>query len=377
MQINQYKKALPFLMKAKVTCLVWGNHGIGKSSAPQQFCDENGYKLFNLRLGSLEVGDLLGLGDFKLDATGKKVATQFFMPDWLKDLFDFCEQNPDKQAIIHLDEINRARRDILAPVFQMVLDYRLHTYEFPKNVFVIASANPPTDDYNVLDMSDKAFLDRFLHIKLAPSRKEWIDYAENKVDSSIINFIKDNNKMLEMNLEDFSVNDFAQPSRRSWEKVSDLLKAGTPKELQQELISGKVGLVAAVAFEEFLNKAEKPLTAEEILNNYQEHIETIKKHSSKKTNRADLLKNTCTDLEKFFEKNEVLSEPQGENLVAFINTIPVDLSFTLLRTIYLKKCCRDLFEKDKQIIERIKTAKEAIKKADKPIETVKKAKKKA
>ncbi len=61
MRITDLKVLLPFAFKAKLTPFIWGAHGVGKSAVIKQYAVENGYDFIDLRLGQLEVGDLLGL----------------------------------------------------------------------------------------------------------------------------------------------------------------------------------------------------------------------------------------------------------------------------------------------------------------------------
>lgn len=359
MLLSEYKRALPWLMQSRTSAFVWGHHGIGKSEAVEQFSDENKYKMFNLRLGSMDVGDLLGLGDFVIE-NGKKVATQFFMPDWLKACFDFCNANPDKWAIIHLDEINRARKDVLSPVFQMVLDYRLHTYEFPKNVYCIASANPPTDDYTVTDISDNAFMDRFCHIKLTPSTDEWLKYAEaTEHDSEVVGFIKEMPDHLSTKLEEFSLDQFVKPSRRSWTKVSKLRKMGTPSDVMAQLGFGLVGITSYLAFEEYCKNSDKPIPGIEVLENYKKHKKNVLKMSAYDgTGRGDLLKSTTDDLVSMTGTLQ-LNKTQADNLIDFLLDIPVGLAYATLRKLYYNESVRTYADKSKKLREKLEKGKAA------------------
>ena len=183
MNIKKFKEAMPYLIQANVATLIQGHHGVGKSQAVKQYCDENGYGFVDLRLGTQDVGDLLGLADFELDAKGNKIATKFMRPTWFP-------VDPASKGIIFLDEINRGRRDVLQAVFQLCLDKKIHEYALPKGWHVVAAMNPSTEDYIVTDISDKAFLDRFCHIKLSPSKQEWFDYAKKtKMNAELVQFV--------------------------------------------------------------------------------------------------------------------------------------------------------------------------------------------
>lgn len=358
MKIATLKEAIPYLHQAKIAALIWGHHGVGKSQAVRQYCDDNNMGFVDLRLGTQEVGDLLGLAEFKVDPkTGEKVATKFMQPEWLPT-------DPNSKGIIFLDEVNRARRDVLQAVFQLVLDRRIHTYELPKGWHVIAASNPNTEGYIVADIGDKAFMDRFCHIQLHPTTDEFLKYAENKeFDRDVINFLRTDSNMLQEPMEEITVLQDRKPSRRSWEAVSRLKKLDTPFHVFQELCYGLVGNAATIAFIESLKNSDKPFSAEQILNKYDTISKKIKEFGDSSKNeggRFDLLKATCDNLQAHLdkvEKNGVkLEKDQLKNICSFCKDLPVDISFALIRELYLIESLRDTFDSDKKVNEIIKNA---------------------
>jgi hypothetical protein len=336
MRISEYKAALPVLFAARVTALVWGRHGIGKSTAPDQFAAENGHKLFNLRLGNMEVGDLLGL------PSTDGAETRFNMPDWLREVFEFATANPTKYAIIHLDEINRVRRDMLSPVFQIALDYRLHTYVFPDNVRVIASANPPTKDYQgVYDITDCAFLDRFCHIKLEPSVEEWLDYQRSiGSDDKMTRFYSQHPTTIEHVGEDFSVDSLVKPSRRSSEAAMRLYKLGAP----QSLIYGCIGATVGQMFYAWVQKDEaKSIKGEQIRLEWSK----VKKKVEELVKNGEMgqLKTICGEINGYYaplKDIKAVTKKEINNLRDFFDTIPEDMAYgELLKLVRTSEALRD------------------------------------
>lgn len=356
MLIKDFKASIPFLIKAKVVPLLWGAHGTGKSSIVRQVCDANNWHFTDLRIGSMsDAGDLIGLPDFITDNNGKKVATAFFMPDWLKESIDFCEANPDKYSVLFLDEINRARKDLQTPLFQMILDHRLHTHRFPSNLFIIAAANYNTDDYNTSEFGDLALISRFAHAKLTPSTKEWVEYAEeSKYDPSVVSFIQEQKAMLETKVQEFSL-DFVKPCRRSWEMVSRLIKSGMPQTMLQEWSYGVVGITATAAYLESLRNSDKPLTGEEILKSYKKHKAKIQQWSEAKDGgRFDMVKTSCDSLVKAIQDQQKagvkLKKVEGANMLDFLKDIPLDIAFAATQDIYLEDIARDFFSENDELI---------------------------
>jgi alkaline phosphatase D len=347
MNINQFKESLPFIRETGVAVLVWGHHGVGKSQAVRQYCDENQLGFVDLRLGTQDVGDLLGLADFKVNERGEKVATKFMQPTWFPT-------DPESQGVIFLDEINRGRRDVLQAVFQLVLDKRLHEYKLPKGWSVIAAANPSTQDYVVTDISDRAFLDRFCQIKLAPSKTEWLSYAKKKgFDPSIVQFISEQPAMLQGELEAYDLG--VTPSRRSWEAVDKLMKAKLPVHLRRDLICGLVGTTAGTAYLKSLESEDKPITAREVVENFENVKARIKKYSNAKTGgRIDMLKYTSDSIlelaQQYTQNGKQFEASEKDNLGQFLLAIPKDLAFALCRELYMEESARKVIEESKELL---------------------------
>jgi MoxR-like ATPase len=359
MFIKTMKQCLPYLIKAKVSAFLWGPHGIGKSESPKQFAEENGYHFVYLNPGTQDVGDLLGLAEFEKDAQGRSVATKFMNPDWLVETINFCKNNPDKYAIIMVDELNRARRDVIQALFPLVLEGRMHTTKLPNNCYVMAAGNPNTEDYIVTDISDKAFISRFCHIRMQPSAAEWFEHAEaTGTPAEIINFLKEQTDLLQSATEEFSMDDI-KPNRRAWKAIGRLYDTKIPLNLLQELCFGMVGHAATVAFMESLKNTDKPLTAEDVLKKFDKVEEKLKKWSNMETGgRTDLVKVTAENVVNYVKKKEVkLSKTEEKNLVAFLKTIPVETSFNLSRTLFVEEKLMKLLSDDKELIEIYKKAK--------------------
>jgi len=346
MEIKTLKKALPYLLKTNVTPLIWGKHGLGKSKGVQQFCEENEYMFVDMRLGNMEVGDLLGLPDFTQDAKGNKIATKFVTPDWILSVLEYCKNNPSSKAIIFFDEFNRMRPDMRQSVFQMVLDGKHHNLTFPKNCHFMAAANYNDDGYLVTDISDPALMDRFCQIKLLPSKAEWFEYAtKSKFSTKLVSFLKASPDLLDHSDPNFDMGDVL-PSRRSWEFIDRLLKIETPVDLLQEICYGIVGKPATIALMESLKNAEKPITAKEVLKNFKKYEEVLKEYANPLTGgRPDLLDVTNRDLDTTLGAANKLKDSEAENVINYIKTIPIDQAFSLSRKLFLHESTMEHLDK--------------------------------
>jgi hypothetical protein len=355
MDIKSLKEALPYLFKAEAATCIVGHHGVGKSQAIAQYAKENGFEMIDLRLGTQDVGDLLGLADFERDKDGNLVATKFMRPDWFPT-------DPKSKGIIFMDEMNRATRPVLQAVFQLVLDKKLHRYSLPEVVYdkngvmvagwhIVTAMNPSTEDYIVTDISDKAFLDRFCHIKLTPTRSEFIDHARNTdVSASVISFLENQPELIQTDLEDFDLD--VKPSRRSWFALDRIYKQKPPQHILMALAKGLVGSQASMAFIKSLSTTDKPIVAEDILKSFPKLKKRIVDYSNPKNSRIDMLKFTSYSLLQYCKKREEqLNKDESKNLADFLKLIPTDLSYALARELYMEcDCARHVIDEHIELL---------------------------
>lgn len=336
----------------KLTPMVWGKHGIGKSMIIRSIFEKLGYEVIDLRLGQLEVGDLIGVPaqeyycpvcetkfgfstresycpicaqeSKKIPISGRTV---WLAPSWFP-------QNGEKR-LIFFDELNRGRLDVQQATFQIVLDRRIHTHKIPDNCGVVCACNPSGGDYFVEEL-DPALLDRFVNIKWNLDTRQWIRWArENNILNEIIEFIQTDAKHLGNEHIKMEIPISASP--RSYEFLSKLL-AGIPKKHSywSEIATCIIGEAAAIAFMQSLKEeVEKPVKATEIFNNW----EKVKKRITQQVDagegdvRHDLLKETFDDVYDALKdgRSKKLSDEQLLNVGHFLLLIPEDLSFSALK----------------------------------------------
>ena len=344
MNITDFKNSLDYLVKAELTSFVWGRAGIGKSSIVRQYAEKNGYLFFPFYLGTqADMGDILGLAEFVTNPDGSK-STVFAMPQWMKTMIQYCEDNPDSGAVIFLDEFNRARRDILNGMFSFALDKTIHTVKLPKNCYVIAAGNPPTDEYFTTDVNETALMARFVHVKLEPTLDEWVDYSKaSGMEPTLIGFVKSQPDFLESKHSEFSLNDIVKPDRRAYERLSKLFMLKTPMNLLEQLMHGIIGLERTVAYMQYLKDQDKPLTALEVLTGKKRKL--LQKWSNETDITASCINLTCDNLFEYFKENKDNLIPEyKKNLMEFFNIIPMDSGYNLVTKIVSIPAFRDFSE---------------------------------
>jgi len=228
------------LIPASHNLMLVGRHGIGKSEILTDYYAARGMPVVALFLGQLaDPGDLIGIPN-KNTETGK---TEFMPPYWFP--------LDGKPIVLFLDELNRARPEILQTIMDLALNRKLAGRQLPEGSRIISAVNEG-EQYQLTDL-DPALVSRFDMVNFQPTVQEWLLWAnKNGVDPRVISFIEDNSIWLDRNPDQKEDDDTGldkTPDRRAWKRVSDIIKgseAVTP--LHQKAIAAIVGAKAAVAF---------------------------------------------------------------------------------------------------------------------------------
>ena len=244
--ISELKDALELTPSTQNIMLV-GKHGIGKSEILTSYFKSKGMKVVTLFLGQMsDPGDIIGLPSKveKKDADGNVTSqTDFTPPYWFPV--------DGKPIVLFLDELNRARPEILQTVMDLTLNRKLAGKALPEGSHVISAVNDG-DEYQLTDL-DPALVSRFNIYEFRPTVEEWLNWAASQgLDERVINFIQDNPTWLDGDSGD-GKRDYRgldkSADRRAWKNVSDImLKVDTIKDSHKRIIAGVVGAGAAAAF---------------------------------------------------------------------------------------------------------------------------------
>lgn len=234
--------------------MLMGKHGIGKSQILEKFYTAKGCKVVSLFLGQMsDPGDLIGI-PHKNEETGH---TEFMPPYWFP--------TDDTPVVLFLDELNRARPEVLQTIMDLALNRKLAGRSLPAGSRIISAVNNG-EEYQLTDL-DPALVSRFNIYEFVPSVQDWLLWAnKNGVDERISSYIAANPKALDnqMAIEDME-NLEKTPDRRAWVRVSEIISGKEVlKQSHKSMIAGIVGGVAANRFFEFLDHNHL-LTAKELL----------------------------------------------------------------------------------------------------------------
>ncbi len=282
-----------------------GKHGIGKSEILTNYFNKKGMKVVSLFLGQMaDPGDLIGL-PHKNEETGK---TDFMPPYWFP-----VDNEP---IVLFLDELNRARPELLQTVMDLALNRKLAGRYLPEGSRIISAVNDG-EEYQLTDL-DPALVSRFNIYNFRPTNQEWLRWADKAgVDERIISFISENPKALEEMGRDIDNGLDKTPDRRGWKKVSDLIKGVDELgDVYRKVIGGIVGVSTMTLFFTSLG-ANRLLSASDIIEDFPKHEKKVKKY--KLADLCTLNESIFRYIEKEFDNLDV--EVASKNLGDYFNCL--------------------------------------------------------
>lgn len=190
----------------RLSLMLWGPPGIGKSSIVAEVARKNDLRLLDLRLSQLAPTDLRGL------PVAEEGVSRWFPPEFLPR---------DGKGILFLDEINMAPPVMQGIAQQLILDRQVGSYRVPDDWFIWAAGNRKSDRAAVFDMPS-ALANRFVHLDLEPdvdSFKAW--GIANEINEQILAFLAFRPTLLHQ----IDSQRPAWPSPRSWVMAHRLLGA--------------------------------------------------------------------------------------------------------------------------------------------------------
>ena len=256
-----------------IPVLVWGKPGVGKSSFLEGMANEN-FSVLTLIASIHDPTDFSGL---PIHDEGK---VRFAIPEWVDQ---FGEDK--KEGLLFLDELTTAPPSVQAALLRVVLERKVGFHPLPKNVRIVAAANPPDMMTGGWELTPP-LRNRFVHIQWELSPQAYIAALENGFpEAELYNIPADQHakllpawklkiaaflKLQPSLLETSPENDmFAFASPRSWDFVAALmtsceilgqapLQGQSPSKACMTLLRGCIGEGAALPFLEFLKNLKLP-----------------------------------------------------------------------------------------------------------------------
>lgn len=299
MLLNEAKQHIERLLPETMPIFLMGPPGIGKSSIVKQICAERKWNLIDLRLSLLNPIDLRGLPF--LDQEKREAV-------WLKP--EFLPNKTKVEGILFLDEINVAPVATQQAAYELLLDRKIGSYQFPDNWRIIAAGNREEDGASVNSMPTP-LANRMVHFEVKANIDDWKTWAVNKIDERIIAFLGYRPALLATLPKK---EEKAFPTPRSWEFVSRILKIYPDLDEAEPVIEGAVGKGTTKELFGFLNIYKDLPDIEGIL---QGKVKTVPPRS-----KPDVLHALCSALVMR------LKDPYIDNFIAY--TLSLDPEFATM-----------------------------------------------
>lgn len=250
------------LTPASQNILLVGRHGIGKSEILRAHYESRGEHVVPLFLGQMaDPGDLIGLPS----AEGEVMT--FRPPYWWP-----VDGRP---VVLFLDELNRARPELLQTVMDLCLSRTLAGRCLPEGSRVIAAVNDG-EQYQLTPL-DPALVSRFAVYRFVPTVADWLRYAQARhLDERVVRFITENPTWLDGDNRAEDTGLEPMPDRRAWTLLAETI--APLRELTEQhapLLSGRVGTAAASRFLHSLS-GEHLVSPEDVLLRFPRYEATIR-----------------------------------------------------------------------------------------------------
>jgi hypothetical protein len=164
---------------------------------------------------------------------------------------EFLPSDPESEGILFFDELNAAPPLVQASLYQLTLDRRVGEYTLPRKWKILAAGNR-AEDASITFRMPAALANRFIHISFEVDFDDWRKWAIGMdIHPIIIGFLSTRQELL-FNMQK---TERGFPTPRSWEMVSDILKATMDIRGSQDIILGTIGEAATMELMAYFQNA--------------------------------------------------------------------------------------------------------------------------
>lgn len=172
MTFGELKNPVLACIKANTAPVILGDAGIGKSSFIKALAEQDlNTKCFVLKVNALAGReDLSGQRLIPMNDAKTEYAMKFFPQLKIMDAVHYAKENPDKDVLLFLDELNRTTPDVMSAVFQFITEREVGDVALPDNVKIIAAGN----DTGNVTAPDDAAVNRFIVLRAIPDIETYL-----------------------------------------------------------------------------------------------------------------------------------------------------------------------------------------------------------
>jgi hypothetical protein len=222
--------------KNRMTPMIWGGAGVGKSSMVKEAGAELGYEVREIRLSTLSPVDVRGVPWVPAD---NPESFRFVPPPFMPT------GREEKPVLLFFDEINTAPPLNQVVAYEISLDRSMGGHPLPVNTLVVMAGNRVQDRGATFEMP-LPLANRLVHIEVEANEDVFLQYGLRKnLPEGLLAFIKFKPALL---VQKPDGNTYAFPTPRSWENAARFIANNGDK---QE-VAAVIGEAAAVELFEFL-----------------------------------------------------------------------------------------------------------------------------
>ena len=254
---DEAKELIKSLGSLKLSFMLWGATGVGKSEAVRQLAAELNAELRDIRLCQKQPTDIGGLPALDHD----KQQTVFYPPAFLAPRAD------GKAVVLFFDEISLAPDDTRSAVLGILEERRQGNVEIPDNWIIVAAGNRPEDLANARGLGAAANR-RLLHIIIEPQLEATLaHFIKIKVAPEVLAFLKVFPQHLSGEESARTQKHELYPRPASWEKASKILETlrRADKRVRHLAIAGIIGDSVAAEFMLLAEEVKNMKSVDELL----------------------------------------------------------------------------------------------------------------
>jgi hypothetical protein len=255
--LDEAKELIKRLRNLKLSFMLWGATGVGKSESVRQLADELDAELRDVRLCQKQPTDIAGLP--ALDHEVKR--TVFYPPAFLAPRAD------GKAVVLFFDEISLAPDDTKGAVLGILEERRQGDIQIPDNWIIVAAGNRP-EDLGCARSLGAAANRRLLHIVIEPQLEATLaHFIKIKVAPEVLAFLKVFPQHLSGEESARQQKHELYPRPASWKKVSDVYDElrRADKNMRHLAVAGIIGDSVATEFMMLAEEVAQLKSVDELL----------------------------------------------------------------------------------------------------------------
>ena len=241
--IKDFEFYIRYAIRNKISCLVEGRPGIGKTQITTRIAKEEGKAIHVLHPANYDYGDLAT----KIPSKDDK--------DWhMVEVFDNSLPTQPGTVLL-IDDFTHGDKGVTRQFYRLIQEGRLgSTYNLPEDTTIIAIYNP-TDDVEAEEL-EGPLIDRFkMRFNVETDKDSVIEYFESnpqEYSTYVAGFLRFKPDMLTLQNEDKG-NRYELTPRR-WDYLTDTGAKDLPefRKLAQAILPN----IASIQFDEFVKKIE-------------------------------------------------------------------------------------------------------------------------